>query len=126
VPPPQLALLKWPNDVLVGRPSWPASCWKGWGRPWWWAWVNLAQAPQIEGARRWRFPLGPAPDRDSFASLASHFSNELALWRDYGLAALARRWQAVAHPPGTRLAVTDAAGGVLEGSLPGWTRGRCA
>jgi BirA family biotin operon repressor/biotin-[acetyl-CoA-carboxylase] ligase len=89
--------------------------------------VNLAQAPQIEGARRWRFPPGPAPDRDSFAaSLASHFSNELALWRDYGLAALARRWQAVAHPPGTRLAVTDAAGGVLEGSLPGWTRGRCA
>lgn len=126
VPPPQLALLKWPNDVMVGAAKLAGILLErvgqavvvGVG-------VNLAQAPQIEGRETLALSaFGPAPDRDGFAaSLAAHFSNELARWRDYGLAALAARWQAVAHPPGTWLTVTDPAGGVLEGRFAGLDEG---
>ena len=45
-------VLKWPNDLLVGRPSWPG-CWRrpsSTGRgaaPWWWASGSTSTGPGL-------------------------------------------------------------------------------
>ncbi len=83
--------------------------------------VNLVAAPGIEGRKTIALAeLGPAPDRDFFAtSLAGAFVAELERWRSYGLDPLVRRWQAAAHPPGTPLTVAPMGEEPLTGVFDG-------
>lgn len=124
VPPPGLPLLKWPNDVMVGRAKLAGillertgdSVIVGIG-------VNLAQAPQVAGRETICLTTyGPAPDRDHFAaSLARQFDLELDRWRNFGLEPLIRRWLAAAHAVGTPLAVGEPGELPLEGHFAGLT-----
>lgn len=121
LPPPQRALLKWPNDLLVGPAKLAGVLLEavagavvvGVG-------VNLAQAPQLPDRQAVALTaFGPAPDRDAFAAaLAACFDRELERWRTYGLEPLVARWQAAAHPLGTELAVSEQA---LVGTFAGLT-----
>ena len=122
VPPPQMALLKWPNDVLVGAAKLSGILLErqgdavviGIG-------VNLAAAPDLpDRATIALTAFGPAPDRDHFAQqLASAFALDLERWRTYGLAPIVRRWCAAAHPTGTRLCVGEPGEAPLEGTFAG-------
>ena len=122
VPPPHLPVLKWPNDVLIGGAKLAGILLErvgdavvvGVG-------VNLAHAPDLpdrDTVALTRF--GPAPHRDNFAvNLAKHFAEELRHWRTFGLEALVRRWQLVAHPVGTSLLVQDGTRAQLSGRFAG-------
>jgi len=122
VPAPLVALLKWPNDVMVGGAKLAGILLErvgehvvvGIG-------VNLSRAPEIAGRETIALSrFGPAPERDTFAaSLAAHFTAELERWRSFGLAALVQRWQAGAHTIGTELSVTTPGEGVLSGRFAG-------
>ena len=122
VPPPSVALLKWPNDILIGAAKLSGVLLEraseaviiGIG-------VNLAAAPQVEGRETIALAeFGPAPDRDLFAlSLAQHFDLELSRWRSYGLEPLLSRWQAAAHPLGTPLLVGEPGEAALAGTFAG-------
>lgn len=122
VPPPQIPLLKWPNDVLVGRAKLAGILLErvgdavivGIG-------VNLAAAPEVEGRETIALSaFGPAPDRDAFASsLAHQFTLELERWRSFGLDAMVRRWLAAGHPPGTPLVVGEPGEEPLTGEFAG-------
>lgn len=122
IPPPAMALLKWPNDLLIGPAKLcgilleavGAAVVVGIG-------VNLAQAPEIadrETIALSRF--GPAPSRDLFAaSLARQFAVELERWRTFGLEPMLRRWQSAAHPQGTELVVGEPGEAPLRGTFAG-------
>lgn len=122
VPPPHIALLKWPNDILIGTAKLSGILLErkgdavviGIG-------VNLASAPDL--ADRTTIALtafGPAPDRDHFAQqLATAFALDLDRWRTYGLSPIVRRWCAAAHPLGTRLCVGEPGDAPLEGTFAG-------
>lgn len=124
VPPPSAALLKWPNDLMIGAAKLAGILLErvgdtvivGIG-------VNLAQAPLVEGRETVALTsFGPAPDRDHFAeSLARQFSLELERWRSFGLELLVRRWQAAAHPVGTPLVVGEPGDTPLKGGFAGLT-----
>ena len=106
IPPPHVAQLKWPNDLLIAGAKLCGVLLErvgdavvvGIG-------VNLAAAPEIEGRETIALAaFGPAPDRDTFAAtLALSFDRELERWRSFGLEPGLRRWQAAAHPLGTPL-----------------------
>lgn len=122
LPPPHRALLKWPNDVLIGGAKVAGILLEragdhviaGIG-------VNLAAAPQLperETVALSRF--GPAPDRDAFAAdLARSFAAELDRWRTYGIEPLTARWQAAAHPLGTPLVAGEPGQEPLRGTFAG-------
>jgi BirA family biotin operon repressor/biotin-[acetyl-CoA-carboxylase] ligase len=120
--PPAQALLKWPNDMMIGSAKLAGillervgnSVVIGVG-------VNLAAAPPVEGRQVAALAqFGPPPERDLFASdLAATFSQDLERWRCYGLAPVLARWQAAAHPPGTRLAVGEPGETPLLGAFAG-------
>lgn len=122
VPPPGCAVLKWPNDLLIGGAKLAGILLErageavivGIG-------VNLARAPVVEGRETIALSaFGPAPDRDHFAeSLASQFDLELERWRAFGLDLLIRRWLAAAHPLGTPLAVGEPGQTALTGQFAG-------
>ena len=124
LPPPSAALLKWPNDLMVGPAKLAGILLErvgdavivGIG-------VNLAHAPQVEGRDTIALAaFGPALDRTLFAeNLARQFSQELARWRNFGLDLLVRRWLAAAHPVGTRLVVGEPGEVPLEGDFAGLT-----
>ncbi len=124
VPPPATALLKWPNDLMIGAAKLAGILLErvgntvivGIG-------VNLAQAPVVEGRETVALAsFGPAPDRDHFAeSLARQFTLELERWRSFGLDLLVRRWLAAAHPVGTPLAVGEPGETPLNGHFAGLT-----
>lgn len=126
VPPPAVPLLKWPNDVMIGRAKLAGILLErvneavvvGIG-------VNLAQAPRVEGRETIALSgFGPAPDRDHFAAgLARQFDLELGRWRNYGIEPLVRRWLAAAHPVGTPLTVGEPGDVPLEGQFAGLTAG---
>ncbi|MDE2595298.1 MAG: biotin--[acetyl-CoA-carboxylase] ligase [Sphingomonadales bacterium] len=124
LPPPHRALLKWPNDLMLGAAKLAGILLErvgdavivGIG-------VNLAQAPDL--ADRATVALSaftPAPDRDAFAAdLARLFALELERWRLYGLAPVIARWQAAGHPPGTPLLVGEPGEVPLSGTFAGLT-----
>jgi BirA family transcriptional regulator, biotin operon repressor / biotin---[acetyl-CoA-carboxylase] ligase len=124
LPPPQRALLKWPNDLLIGAAKLAGillervsdSVVVGIG-------VNLAAAPQLPDRKTIAMTaFGPSPDRDAFAAaLAQSFDAELARWRTYGLAPLVSRWSAAGHPPGTPLHVGEPGEVPLVGTFAGLT-----
>ncbi len=110
IPPPLRALLKWPNDVMIGSAKLCGILLEGVGQ----AvvvgiGVNLAAAPNLpDRATIALSSFGPAPDRDLFAaSLAANFDQELERWRTYGLGPLVSRWMAAGHPIGTPLLVGE-------------------
>lgn len=113
-------LLKWPNDLMIAKAKLAGillervgdSVIVGVG-------VNLAIAPAVSG--RETVALGGA-DRDAFAAeLARLFDLELDRWRNFGLAAIVRRWLAAAHPVGTPLRVGEPGAVPLNGSFAGLT-----
>ncbi|HNN56487.1 MAG TPA: biotin--[acetyl-CoA-carboxylase] ligase [Novosphingobium sp.] len=122
IPPPQRAMLKWPNDVMIGPAKLCGILLEGAsGLVIVGIGVNLAQAPRVEGRETIALSaFGPPPDRDAFAaSLALHFDRELERWRAFGLEPLIRRWLAAGHPEGTPLEVgepgTEPVGGRFAG-----------
>ena len=122
VPPPQLAQLKWPNDVLISGAKLAGILLErvgdavvvGIG-------VNLASAPELpDRATISLSRFGPAPDRNAFAQdLAAAFAEQLAKWRRYGTASLLERWQAGAHPIGTPLSASLPGGQRIDGAYQG-------
>lgn len=122
IPPPHRAVLKWPNDVMIGAAKLSGVLLEMIGRTVVVGiGVNLAAAPDLpdrETVALSRF--GVAPDRDLFAAdLARHFDTELERWRTFGLAPLIGRWQALAHPLGTPLRVGEPGEPPLEGTFAG-------
>ena len=124
IPPPQLAQLKWPNDVLIGGAKLAGillerladSVVVGIG-------VNLASAPELPDRDTIALSAyGPAPDRDTFAtSLAQSFDRELERWRTFGTESLVRRWLIAGHPLGTPLLVGEPGDEPLSGTFAGLT-----
>jgi BirA family biotin operon repressor/biotin-[acetyl-CoA-carboxylase] ligase len=118
------AMLKWPNDVVVGTAKLAGILLEregetvlvGIG-------VNLASAPQLPDRETVALAdLGPAPDRDGFAAaLARLFDLEIERWRNFGIAPIVKRWLAVAHPLGTPLAVGEPGETLLTGAFAGLT-----
>lgn len=122
LPPAAGAMLKWPNDLMVGAAKLAGillereADWIVVGIG-----VNLAAAPDLPDRPSTALSaFGPAPDRDMFAAnLARQLDQEAQRWRSYGLEPLTRRWMAAAHPVGTPLAVHPPGESVLEGRFDG-------
>lgn len=124
IPPPAVAMLKWPNDLMVGPAKLAGILLErvgdavivGIG-------VNLAKAPQIEDRDTIALAeFGPSPDRDYFASsLVRQFDIELERWRSFGLDPMIRRWLAAAHPLGTPLTVGEPREPATNGQFAGLT-----
>jgi BirA family biotin operon repressor/biotin-[acetyl-CoA-carboxylase] ligase len=122
--PPHRAMLKWPNDVMIGSAKLAGILLErvgdnviiGIG-------INLASAPQLpDRATIALSAFGPAPDRDQFAAdLAQQFAAELGRWRSYGLGPVIARWLAAGHPLGTPLLAGDPDEELLSGTFAGLT-----
>ena len=124
VPPPARPQLKWPNDVLIGGGKLSGILLEGAGD----AvvvgiGVNLAQAADLPDRDTIALSaFGPTPDRDAFAStLAAQWEEDLGRWRTYGLGPLIARWEAAAHPKGTKLFAEVAGEGRIPGAFDGLT-----
>ena len=115
-------VIKWPNDLLVGRAKIAGILLErrgeavivGVG-------VNLAHCPEgLDRPVTSVAALGgamPAP-ADAVAMLAEVFARWLAVWRGQGLDPIRRAWSARAHPIGTALAARTE-GQVTEGLFEG-------
>ena len=122
--PPHRAMLKWPNDVMIGSAKLAGILLErvddnviiGIG-------INLASAPQLaDRATIALTSFGPVPDRDQFAAdLAQQFAAELERWRSYGLGPVIIRWLAAGHPFGTPLLVGEPDEEPLAGTFAGLT-----
>lgn len=120
------AILKWPNDVLVGGAKLAGILLErvddaviaGIG-------VNLVQAPELADRRTVALAdLGVGIERNAFAAeIARQFGEDLHRWRSYGLAPIVRRWEAAGHPVGTALSVDEPDGTRLAGQFAGLTEG---
>ncbi len=122
IPPPRRAVLKWPNDVLIGGAKLCGILLEGAGQGIIVGiGVNLAQAPAVEGRETIALSaFGPPPDRDLLAAtLARLFAQEVERWRTFGLEPLVRRWIAVGHPAGTPLLVGEPGEEPLRGTFVG-------
>ena len=124
LPSERRALLKWPNDLLIGHAKMAGilleSCGEavivGIG-------VNLVSVPDLpERAVVSLADLGLCCPRDDFAPmLARAFDLELERWRTFGLEPLVPRWIAAAHPAGTLLSVNSGHETPLCGTFAGLT-----
>lgn len=121
-PDPAALMLKWPNDLLLGGAKLAGILLEaaqgavvvGIG-------VNLRVAPPLpDRPTRALADVAASPALEDFAErLARIFAEEAARWRSHGIELLARRWQAAAHPLGTRLKVQDAGGVPITGEFAG-------
>jgi BirA family transcriptional regulator, biotin operon repressor / biotin---[acetyl-CoA-carboxylase] ligase len=115
------ALLKWPNDLMVGTAKLAGILIEGEGDC---AvvgiGVNLVNAPHLPDRTTIALSdLAAAPPRDEFAvALAQQFDLELERWRNFGLAPIVARWLKAAHPLGTALTIEPEG---LSGTFAGLT-----
>lgn len=117
------AVLKWPNDLLVGGAKLAGILLErageavivGIG-------VNLTQAPELADRMTTSLAdLGVPTDRDTFAAdLARQFAIDLDRWRSFGLGPIVSRWTAAGYQAGTQLEVDDQ-GQRLFGTFAGLT-----
>lgn len=124
LPATQPAVLKWPNDVMIGTAKLAGILLErvddavviGIG-------VNLAIAPEVEGRATIALSaFGAAPERNHFAAqLAQSFGQELERWRSFGLGPIVNRWQRAGHPIGTPLEVGEPGEAFLHGTFAGLT-----
>ena len=120
--PPHRAMLKWPNDVLIGGAKLCGILLEGSGQGIVIGiGVNLAQAPVVEGRETIALSAyGPAPDRDLFAAtLAANFAQEVERWRTFGLDPVVRRWTAAGHAEGTPLLIGEPGEEPMRGTFAG-------
>jgi len=125
LPQDRKAILKWPNDLLVGHAKLAGILLErvvdtvivGIG-------VNLKSAPAVLDPPAIALSdFARCPGRNDFAnSLARQFDIELERWRSYGLAPIITRWLEAAHKIGTSLEVHDSAGNGLAGTFDGLDR----
>jgi len=119
---PERLMIKWPNDLLADGAKISGILLEGVaGAVVVGIGVNLAHHPvDIDRLATSVAALaGAAPDAQAFADdLATAFARWVALWRQ-GLDGIVARWLARAHPLGTPLAVSDAAGERIEGLFDG-------
>ena len=122
LPTDRRALLKWPNDVMIGGAKLAGILMErqgnaiviGVG-------INLLTAPEVPGRETGALAaVGTAPDRDAFAaSLSGLFEQEVGRWRGFGVAPIVGRWLAAAHPVGTPLLVGEPGEAPLVGTFAG-------
>ena len=112
-------MLKWPNDLMLGKAKLAGILLErsgervvaGFG-------VNLATAPTIAG--RETADLGGVIAAHAFAPLlAASFARVLAAWRSASAEAFARAWLARAHPIGTPLMVHGGQDEIVSGAFAG-------
>lgn len=112
--------LKWPNDlmldgdklagILIERAEQRVVA--GFG-------VNLASAPDLPDRRAAALSSHALLTPETFAPLlAAAFDRALADWRQGGVAGIAERWGALAHPVGTALRVMSD-GVIVSGTFAG-------
>lgn len=124
LPDPSALRIKWPNDLTIGQAKLAGILLErqgdavvvGIG-------VNLNAAPQLPDRSTIALSaITAVPDRDGFAEiLAQGFAAELTRWRSFGLEVMVRRWEAAAHPAGTRLTVNPPGEPLLTGAFDGLT-----
>jgi BirA family transcriptional regulator, biotin operon repressor / biotin---[acetyl-CoA-carboxylase] ligase len=117
---PQSLVLKWPNDVLLGRAKLAGILLErqgeavivGIG-------VNLVSAPVLPDRETVALAaIAQAPDRDTFAAaLARQFALELERWRSFGVSPIVNRWLRAGTPVGTRL-TAEGQDGTFAGLTP--------
>lgn len=106
---PGLALLKWPNDLMIGPAKLSGILLErgagdavvaGFG-------VNLAYAPDLADRPTTRLTAHgiSVTAAAMLEMLAARFAAVLATWRLGGVAAISARWRELAHPVGTPLTV---------------------
>jgi BirA family biotin operon repressor/biotin-[acetyl-CoA-carboxylase] ligase len=116
-------LIKWPNDLLSSGAKLSGILLErsedavviGFG-------VNLAEHPSDtpRPATSLAALTGSAPDPAAFLdTLAESFARWLGRWRREGIAPIRAAWLAAAHPRGTALAASTAAGVTIEGLFEG-------
>ncbi len=119
-------MLKWPNDVLVGQAKIAGILLERSGN----AVVagvglNIAFSPDVPGRDttciKAQNPGYEADAGSALGLLAPIMAEELERWRAEGLSRLIERWQAAAHPPGTRLVVHGPSGDRIAGTYLGLT-----
>jgi BirA family biotin operon repressor/biotin-[acetyl-CoA-carboxylase] ligase len=125
---PDRAIIKWPNDLLVGGAKLSGILLErtgddavviGFG-------VNLAHHPEgLERPATSLVALGVgSPDPGLFlADLAESFAYWLARWRGEGLGCVRQRWLERAHPSGSPLSARLPTGQVVDGLFDGLDEG---
>ena len=117
--PDQPVMLKWPNDIMLGRRKLAGILLErsgdrvavGFG-------VNLASAPSLPDREGASLSSKIAPQ--AFAPLlAASFARLLELWRQTEPAMVAQAWLTRAHPVGTRLTIHSTGGDLVSGTFEG-------
>lgn len=119
---PDMAVLKWPNDVLIGGAKLSGVLLEragdavviGIG-------VNLAHHPtdidrKATSLVAHNFAVAP---EDFIETLAEAFARWVECWRGQGVDTVRRRWVAIAHPTGTPLNVRLPDGPAIDGLFDG-------
>lgn len=123
LPPPHLATIKWPNDILIGNAKLCGMLLEraadaiiiGVG-------LNVAHHPDLPDRPATSLAACGAGAIDPgyvLETLAESFARWLEIWRAQGIAPVRERWLKHAHPSGTALRANLPDGSTLEGLFVG-------